>query len=212
VSLFAGADYVWTQTADGLHELNRAWGPEVAQTDEQQKSPVVQQVAAQLERLLYLAYHLQLAPLQEVLHGFTRQNCTFRNSILYGHMETVLSPRVVQASVSGGMAKQALLQALVQQAWPLGAGRCQGLFVPAGGPESSSLEFRASLAQPLPGLAAHEVQDFKLDFPSSALEVGPKGYGVTLCVGPKLTLPGTTQAVLGEAAAAQDPAPPAPAE
>jgi hypothetical protein len=183
---------------------------ELAGVNAQDKQAAVRAVTAQLEQLLYLAYHLQLAPLQEVLHGFTRRACAFSNSLLYGHMEAVLTPRVVQASVDADVAKPALLQVLVGQAAVLG-GR-GGLLAPAGGPQSSVVQFQATLAQPLPGANPGEVVDVQLDLSGYTLKVDGRAYGLQLVIGPMLSLPGRVQVVLGEAPGAQVPTPAPAAE
>jgi hypothetical protein len=186
--------------------------------DAQQKASVVRDVAAQVEWLLYLAYHLQLEPLQEVLHGFTRNNSGFNNSPLYGHMGAVLSPRVLQAHAGTDLAKQGLLQQLVGQAYILGP-TPEGLLVPAGAAESGVLEFKAALAKPLPGTKfpaylPHylNVVDMKLDMYRGALIVAERAYTVQLLVGPPLCNASQRQAVLCEPKTAQPPVPLAPAE
>jgi hypothetical protein len=212
-ALPTGTAYLAMPQPDGTCVLSVPAARQVAvMADAQQFLPAMRELAAQLEPLLYLAYHLQLVPLQEVLHGFIRQNTCAANSALVGHMEALLSPRVVQASVDSSVAKRALLQLLVTEQRPLGPITPEGLLLPAGGPESSVVKFRAALAHLLPCSTSREVQDMQLDICKSQLVVGSIPYTVQLSVGPMLSVPGQVQQVLREPAVGQPPAPPTPTD
>jgi hypothetical protein len=56
-----------------------------------------QQVAAQTEQLLWLAYRLQLQPLVQCLHAFIRTCCLFDISLLRGRLDVVFTHRVLEA-------------------------------------------------------------------------------------------------------------------
>jgi hypothetical protein len=62
----------------------------------------VQQVAAQTEQLLWLAYRLQLEELAQQLHGFIRSGCLFGNSLFRNGSE-IFTARVLEAAGASGM-------------------------------------------------------------------------------------------------------------
>lgn len=73
---------------------------------------VAQQLAEQTERLLHLAYKLQLPGLAERLHTFIRDNQGHRvrgdPGLLRNAVDSILSTRVMAAAVSSPAAKNAL--------------------------------------------------------------------------------------------------------
>jgi hypothetical protein len=71
-------------------------GPSAANGAEQEA--FIQQVAAQTEQLLWLAYRLELEPLVQRLHGFVRPLCWFSDSLLFHSLVAVFTLRVVEAA------------------------------------------------------------------------------------------------------------------
>jgi hypothetical protein len=85
----------------------------VAATAEEQQA-FKQQVAAQTEQLLWLAYRLQLQPLVQHLHGFIRALSCFPEAPLQNKHEAIFTARVLEAaglaSLPGG--KQLLVDSV----------------------------------------------------------------------------------------------------
>ncbi|KAF6252955.1 hypothetical protein COO60DRAFT_1643548 [Scenedesmus sp. NREL 46B-D3] len=77
----------------------------------------MQQVAAQIERLLWLAYRLKLQPLVQRLHQFVRASTLARKSLLRGKLDAVFTQRVMEAadvsSISAG--KQGFIDSILGQ-------------------------------------------------------------------------------------------------
>jgi hypothetical protein len=175
-----------------------------ASANKEQQQACTQQLVSQLEPLLYLAYRLQLTPLQEVLHEFIR-GCTYApmKGILRGHMCSVLAPRVTQAAAEAGLIKEdSLLQQLVTQRCSL-AGAEDGLFEPvdltlAG----STVSFKARVKRPLPGFSQGQVVDVVLVPSTHTLKVANMSYECRLLIGPLVNTPGTKEAILGKVPAA----------
>jgi hypothetical protein len=186
-------------TPEGPPMLYFAGGPGLAEADEQQQKCIGQQVAGQLEPLLYLAYRLQLGPLQEVLHAFIRNSTVGANAILYGHMRRVLTHRVLLAAVDCDVAEQALLQLLVGQRGSL-AGAGDGLFEPvtAGPFQTAAVTFEAKVAKPLPSMDMGGLVDVKLDFNNSSIKTNGLIHMFQLLLGPPMDTPARRQAVMGE--------------
>ncbi|WIA20917.1 hypothetical protein OEZ85_005259 [Tetradesmus obliquus] len=67
----------------------------------EQQAAFKQQVAAQIERLLWLAYRLQLQPLVEHMHTCIQAFSIFGLSVLRGCENEVFTPRVLEAAASG---------------------------------------------------------------------------------------------------------------
>jgi hypothetical protein len=65
---------------------------------EEKRAEFVQQVAAQTEQLLWLAYRLQLQPLVQHLHTFIRSSAMFSSSLLRNQLDAVFSQRVLEAA------------------------------------------------------------------------------------------------------------------
>jgi hypothetical protein len=107
-----GIDYMWLRASeDSESELQLAGYPPgklepegVGQpaASNEQKQAFKQQVAAQTEQLLWLAYRLQLQPLVHHLHGFIRSSCLSPISLLHGQEAAVITPRVLEAAVASG--------------------------------------------------------------------------------------------------------------
>jgi hypothetical protein len=177
-------------------------GPKPAAGKDQQNS-ATQQLVSQLEPLLYLAYRLQLAPLQEVLHAFTRNNTSCGGAILYGHIRHVLTQRVIQAAADCDVGVQGLLQLLVAQRGSL-LGKQDGLFEPVGA-DSITLpvvKFQAKVKKPLPGLTLGDVVDVELNRSTNRLKTGGFTHEARLLVGQLVDTPPGMQALLGEEDAA----------
>lgn len=66
-------------------------------TSAEQKS-FMQQVAAQTEQLLWMAYRLQLQPLVQRLHRFVRAQGWFHDSLMADTYDAVFTARVVEAA------------------------------------------------------------------------------------------------------------------
>ncbi|WIA39973.1 hypothetical protein OEZ86_013403 [Tetradesmus obliquus] len=88
----------------------------------EQQDAFIEQVAAQTEQLLWLAYRLQLEPLMQRLHSFVRSSCLYANSILRGRVDDVFTPRVLEAAGTSGMAasKQAVVDGVLLQEFVFG--------------------------------------------------------------------------------------------
>jgi hypothetical protein len=69
----------------------------VPAVDKDQVQAFKQQVAAQTEQLLWLAYRLQLQPLVQCLHNFIRSGSLFRILLLRGRLDAVFTDRVLEA-------------------------------------------------------------------------------------------------------------------
>ncbi|WIA19689.1 hypothetical protein OEZ85_005617 [Tetradesmus obliquus] len=88
----------------------------------EQQDAFIEQVAAQTEQLLWLAYRLQLEPLAQRLHSFVRSSCLYANSMLRGRVDDVFTPRVLDAAGASGMAasKQAVVDGVLLQEFVFG--------------------------------------------------------------------------------------------
>jgi hypothetical protein len=82
--------------------------PGVSGAADAQQQAFNQQVAAQTEQLLWLAYRLQLDLLVQRVHGFIRSMCFFSSSLLHNVLDAVFTARVLEAagvaSLRGGKA------------------------------------------------------------------------------------------------------------
>jgi hypothetical protein len=186
-------------TSEELRQLYCVGGPSLAQANKQQRQAVGQQVAGQLEPLLYLAYRLNLCPLQEVLHGFTRNSTVGATAVLFGHMRHVLTRRVLLAAVDCDVAEQAMLQLLVGQRGSL-AGAEDGLFR-CEGPEAfqtDAIKFTGKLAMPLPSLVMGGQVDVEMDLSKSRIFTDGLTHMFQLLLGPPVDTPSRCKAVLGE--------------
>jgi hypothetical protein len=168
-----------------------------------QKQLVSQQLVSQLEPLLYLAYRLQLAPLQEVLHAFISNNASIKGGPLLGHMGEVLTQRVLQAAADTPVGQEALLKL---QLWRTGGIQYPPPSILRGHPlltavDGSSplpvVQFKAAVAQPLPCAAPGDIVDVKLDLTGGCLSLGGFDCNIQLLVGAPLATPAARQAVLG---------------
>jgi hypothetical protein len=165
---------------------------------EDQKQAFTQQLVSQLEPLLYLAYRLNLGPLQEALHGFVRGCTSHSSGVFKGHMRSVLNPRVTEAAAGEGLVEEGLLQLLVAQRCSL-AGKEDGLF----GPVQSSfmapvVRFKAKLQKPLPGAAVGDVADVLMDLNTGKLAFNDWIHKFQLLVEAPVSTPSSKAAVLGE--------------
>jgi len=81
---------------------------------EREVEAAIQQLAQQVESLLYLAYKLELANIQERVQTFIFNNSYSSTSVLRGKvlLETVLSERVLATKAGAAASKQALASAL----------------------------------------------------------------------------------------------------
>jgi hypothetical protein len=175
--------------------------------DEAQKQSFAQQLVAQLEPLLYLAYRLQLAPLQEALHCFIRNSTSCGNAILYGHMRPVLTQRLIQAAADSDVGRDALLQLLVAQRGSL-AGEVDGLLEPVDAAfRAPVVEFKAKIKKPLPGLTPGDVVDVELDLNECRLKVGGIVHRMQLLVGSVVDTAPRMQVMLGQGEAASSKSP-----
>jgi hypothetical protein len=167
---------------------------------QEQKMCVGQQVAGQLEPLLYLAYRLQLAPLQEVLHAFIQYNVSVDEGVLVGHVAPLLSARIIREALDAGVAKEALLQLVTSVGRPLFCST-HGHFVRVDGPsEEFLIKFRAVVVQPLPTASAGSLVTVELDLNRNELTVDGMRYHVQILTGPCLNNPHGKRRVLGEVA------------
>jgi hypothetical protein len=73
------------------------------------KMALVQQLQAQTEALLYVAYKLQLSEAAEAVQSFICMQTCFTNSVLWGAMRPVLSPRVMDAAAGCSSLQETLL-------------------------------------------------------------------------------------------------------
>jgi hypothetical protein len=166
---------------------NRLWGSNIITIGNvvNHMGSIAQQVVSQLEPLLYLAYRLQLAPLQEVLHAFIRGCTCTMHGILAGDMRSVLTPRVTAAAAEEGLVEEGLLQVLVAQRCSLtGHGFQGGLFEPVeAGFIVPPVLFEARVNRPLPGLTRGQDVSVTLSLQDSTLKVGNISYDFKLLVG-----------------------------
>jgi hypothetical protein len=88
-----------------------------AAANSKQMEDFTQQVAAQTEQLLWLAYRLQLEPVVKRLHGFIQALCMYHNSVLNSRVNDVFTPRVLEAAGASGMAasRQAVVGCVLPQ-------------------------------------------------------------------------------------------------
>jgi hypothetical protein len=150
--------------------------------------------------MLYLAYRLQLEPLQEVLHGFTRACVCSSKGVLRGGMRSVLTERVKEAAAEEGLVEEGLLQLLVAQRCSL-TGFRDGLFEPVeAGFIAPPVLLKARLKRALPGLTPGQVVDVALNHHGSTLKVAGTNYESQLLVGPPVHTSSSKEAVLGKAA------------
>lgn len=85
---------------------------------EEQVQAVTRQVVAQLEPLLYLAYKLQLGPLQQQLHTFIATNMTPKALCTPCSICEVMTQRVVLAAAGAPEALGAMAQLLLEAGKP----------------------------------------------------------------------------------------------
>jgi hypothetical protein len=195
--MLAGPRYVWIGSQlSTCEDKGYACIAETAGNDQRQSC--TQQLVSQLEPLLYLAYRLQLAPLQEVLHAFIRGCTSMTFGVLMGHMRSVLTQRVTAAAAEEGLMEGGLLQLLVAQRCSL-TGREDGLFQPVdAGFKPPVISFKAKVQRWLPGVAVGEVVDVMLDLKSGRLTTNGWGHRVQLLVGLPVSTPASKSYALGE--------------
>lgn len=107
-----------------------------------------QQVAAQTEQLLWLAYRLQLAPLIEELHVFLRLTMPVVDGVLEHHVDAVFTERVLDAALgSNKLGKDAWIMQILHHVHALAPGSKHALFKPIGltAEQQQRTSFRAVL-------------------------------------------------------------------
>jgi hypothetical protein len=179
--------------------VEQTWPKPTSSSSRQLTANVSQQLVSQLEPLLYLAYRLNLGPLQEVLHAFTRGCTVGAKAVLFGHMRHVLTRRVLLAAVDCDVAEQAMLQLLVGQRGSL-AGPEDGLFTPetSGSFQTEVVVFKAKVAKPLPSLVMGGQVEVELDLNTSRIWTNGLTHMFQLVMGPPVDTPSRRRAVLGE--------------
>jgi hypothetical protein len=163
----------------------------------QQKQSLVHQVTSQLEPLLYLAYRLQLAPLQEALHAFICNNTAFVNSVLHGSLGQVLTQRVLHAAADGPLAVEALLKLQLHRSGSVQNPAYAPLFTPVdGSPSLPVVQFKAVMARALPSAEQGSVVDVKLNLSTCSMSLNSTRFHFELQVGAPLATATERQAVM----------------
>jgi hypothetical protein len=197
-----GVDYVWQQGPGGEEtgnlQLNcfppgKSEGKVVGQpaATAQQKRVFVEQVAAQTEQLLRLAYRLQLQPLVEQLHGFVRSQSLFDYSLLRKQADAIFTPRVLEAAATSGLddCQRAVADSVLRQDVVFADGiDDKAVFLePLALTEEQQqpLEFDAVLRNGLAGIARGTKVHVQLDlFGTSSMHINDDKHRVRLCMGP----------------------------
>jgi hypothetical protein len=160
-----------------------------AVTAEEQRA-FKQQVAAQTEQLLWLAYKLQLQPLVLHMHHFIRTLSCFRNSLLRD-ADAVSTPRVLEAAGVANLpdGKQLLVNSVVGEVLQLSDIAVTELSDEQRQPLMFNAVLQSSSLRFLQGAAQHAVP-VELDlFGSSTIRVGISSYNVQLRIGPHHAAP-----------------------
>jgi hypothetical protein len=191
IALSPGKDYVmvalqlkaFTPGGDDSTEIGAA-----ADSSEQAQA-FKQQVAAQVEQLLWLAYRLQLEQLVEWLHRFIRSLCLFKASLLRNR-EDVYSRRVAEAAGASGMGMilQALKHSVLTQEVALSRAAAAHMAVlePLGltAQQKQPLVFNAMLRGDVLGIPQGTKVQVQLDlFGRSMLRINGDDHDVHLRVG-----------------------------
>jgi hypothetical protein len=213
--MLAGMFYYWSEGGSTDYVLRAAKVGEGRMTEfkyeyeasKEEEQAFGQQVAAQVEPLLYLAYRLQLAPLQQVLHTFIRSCMRHSLGLLYGHMRRVLSQRVMEAALASGAAQEAMLHMLAGERVVCGSGsrrHAEGADVLLAPVEMGLHDFKEpfqAAVKRVPGGDPGDVISVSLDLAGSAVQVGPVRHHCQLLIGAPLGTPALRQAALGKEAA-----------
>jgi hypothetical protein len=152
-----------------------------------------QQVAAQTEQLLWLAYRLQLQPLVQHLHNFIQALSHFAQSLLRNKCEAVFTSRVLEAagvaSLPGG--KQMLVDSVRGELLKLNGDTTLASLQPVGLTEQQRqpIKFDAQLhcsALKQQGVSVAVELDL---FDKSTIKLGHNTFAVQLRVGPVFAEP-----------------------
>lgn len=165
-------------------------------TTPEQRAVFVKEVAVQVERLLWLAYHLQLGPLINHLHSFIRYNVTFLGALLRGRLSLVFTHRVLEAALGRNqLGAPAWITSVITES----AGMVKGcpfrsaLFQTARtqpAQSTPSIDCPAVLQRDFMGLTAGTKVDLQVDLlQSGQVKVMQGGHSARLCIGPDVLTP-----------------------
>ncbi|WIA39964.1 hypothetical protein OEZ86_013394 [Tetradesmus obliquus] len=188
---FNSRDGLLMQQTDFNERITGLQGSSEAASAEQQDA-FRQQVAAQTEQLLWLAYRLQLQPLAQRLHSFIRALDWFDVSLLDDNYAAVFTTRVLEAAGVAGLlgGKQMLLNSVLGELAELGEARVDsnaGTWLQPQGliqRQRDPLKFNAVVKGSGLRMAQGSVIPVELDlFGQSEIKLGKQRYPVQLRIG-----------------------------
>jgi hypothetical protein len=192
--------YRWEGDRTDLVEVGT--GSMLSVGSEEEERVVVQQVATQVEQLLFIAHKLQLPALQQKLHDFLVANIFDASYLLYGYLGSVLTDRVLEAAVDKQQLRQLAVNSMITQTCGfLGQMHAEQVLEPLDltARQQLPLKFKATLLRDAFGYAQGQSVSVELQLfgqlPYS--RIGSQYYVAQLLVGSLVWDAESLQAVMG---------------